>query len=819
MEQDLKALDDILELIKKFTDKNPIKKYKINYNRIREKINQLKTLENVDKETKERSIYDILKKIRFIIRREFHPKIFFIVGGHGGIIIEDVGFCEFDFPEYAINRLIEKMNLAIETNMPYNIEIAMSCLEWLKNRHPKKISEFLRLFKKGRFEIINPTYTQPYNLIIGPESNIKQYEYGLRVLKELELDCNIFYCSESSLHPQIPQILKGFNIKFGSLRTRLLGQNPTSNSGYIDWIGLDDTKISTITDQTSVFNGEYWHGTFFREIPSLLFQSVARPFMKHIIYSSIEDFIMPQSHQKEIWRISKFSNIFGEFLLCSDFFEKIEKDGEFKFNRDQFSIGDYIFIPGDLFLNNKICESSLISAEVVNCVLGLFNENSNDSFFNELWKKLLLTQAHDNYAVPFITSGAYSAQQLSNEEYNKLKLNNEIISISDLSLRLQEEIQNKCKSFIEKNLHKLTTFLEKDPNISNKIIKNLIIFNPMPFSRRDIFAIELKLDNPADISLISEKSIEFQYQNSILKFIPEVPPVGYKIYSIIKKESKPSKSQTFFYDLEILKDNKTIEVKFLNKKIFELTFKSNYDYILSIEDHFKTNIEDFYLIKGKIENNEFLIKIAQYENVNRLEFSLISNSLRQIILNPTIKIEKSFINYPFGIEETKRSNIQTLDFLWLKGKREGILYMQKNSQKFIINRDNFKIRNLISTRGEFRFAIVITGENDTNSILNYVNSFNFKLLGIETNFNYNINTKSRSFLSIEPQISFINLWRRKNNSFLRIFNPINEENRIELNGPLIKNPLKEVNLNYKEIQSIPDHQIEIKPWKIKTIKI
>ncbi|GAH07619.1 unnamed protein product, partial [marine sediment metagenome] len=160
---------------------------------------------------------------------------YYIFGGHGGVIINNIGFCEFDSPEFAMKRLIERMKLAIKTRMPYNIEVALCCFEWLKNQYPNKISEFIKRFKQGRFEIINPSYSQPYNLIIGEESNIKQFEYGLKVLNELGLDCRIYYCSEVSLHPQIPQILKGFNIDFCSLRTRLLGTCPSTNSGKISF--------------------------------------------------------------------------------------------------------------------------------------------------------------------------------------------------------------------------------------------------------------------------------------------------------------------------------------------------------------------------------------------------------------------------------------------------------------------------------------------------------------------------------------------------------------------------------------------------------
>jgi len=376
--EDIRALDAIIDLVEEFVEKNIIRKKKANFKKIREKFNNLK---NTEEEKQLKLFQNILTKLFSIIKRDVLPNTYFIIGGHGGIIINDIGFCEFDSPSLAIEDLLKKMQLAIETNMPYNIEIATSCLEWLDKNYPNKIKEFLSIFKRGRFEIINPSYSQPYNLLIGPESNIKQFEYGLNILKRLGLSSNIFYCSESSIHPQIPQILKGFGLKYGSLRTRIFGVNPTSNSAYINWIGLDNTTIDSMIDQSGLFNGEYWHGTFFKELPNLLFQAVARPFMEYIIYSNLEDFRNPQSYQKEIWRVSKYSEIFGKFLLCSEFFKIIKKDGEYKYQRDEFLLGDFLFKVPELYLQNKNSEIILLSAEIINYILGIFENNTNDYIF------------------------------------------------------------------------------------------------------------------------------------------------------------------------------------------------------------------------------------------------------------------------------------------------------------------------------------------------------------------------------------------------------------------------------------------------------
>jgi len=796
--EDIRALDAIIDLVEEFVEKNIIRKKKANFKKIREKFNNLK---NTEEEKQLKLFQNILTKLFSIIKRDVLPNTYFIIGGHGGIIINDIGFCEFDSPSLAIEDLLKKMQLAIETNMPYNIEIATSCLEWLDKNYPNKIKEFLSIFKRGRFEIINPSYSQPYNLLIGPESNIKQFEYGLNILKRLGLSSNIFYCSESSIHPQIPQILKGFGLKYGSLRTRIFGVNPTSNSAYINWIGLDNTTIDSMIDQSGLFNGEYWHGTFFKELPNLLFQAVARPFMEYIIYSNLEDFRNPQSYQKEIWRVSKYSEIFGKFLLCSEFFKIIKKDGEYKYQRDEFLLGDFLFKVPELYLQNKNSEIILLSAEIINYILGIFENNTNDIFFEDLWKKLLISQSHDCYAVPYIRPGDYTQIQLSNEEFEKLEKNQSNNTISDLSIQINQEIQEKCQNFINKSLSHIVNELGQIKDGFEQLSKRFLVFNPTPYTRYDTISI-------------------YSNQDLILKTIEKIPGFGYKILSFPEEHKQETKKElTFFYKIEILNDLKTIQIKFNKKKVFELKFNTKQSYELYLKAQFKDSIEERIKIIGKSKNQAFKIEIVQYRDINRLEFSIDSGSLQEIIIIPLFEIKKSIINYPFGIEETRRSKIQTLDFMWLKGSNKGIIYIQKNSQRFKINRNNFEIRNIISKKGKYEFAISIMDENDSISPLFYVNSYYYKFFGIEIKKNLHFTNNVDKFLSIEPPISVINLWRRENGSFLRLFNPSNKQRIIKITGKLVKDQLKNINFNYNIISSFDSHNIEIGPWKIRTLKL
>ena len=781
--EDILALEKVINLIKEFSEKNIIRKKQINFSKLLDKVASLKSQN--DKEIKEKTFNRVLQKLKTIIQQDLHIPIFFLVGAHGGVIIEDHGFCEFDSPEYALSTLIKRMELAITTNMPYNLEIATCCLEWLKLQSPILVSRFLELFSQGKFEIINPSYAQPYNLIISPESNIKHFEYGLKILKDLNLPCNIYYCSESSIHPQIPQILKGFDIKYGSLRTRLLGVNPTSNSVVISWIGLDNTSIEALIDQSGVFNGEFWHGTFFKELPNLLFQAVGRHFMEYILYSCIEDFMNELPLKEEVWRVSNYSDLIGKFLLCSDAFQMINKEGEYKFSRDQFLIGDYAVLTSELLLQNRNAEICLISAEYVNVISGLYNEKSNDSFFEELWKKLLVAQAHDSFVVPFIKTGDYSRTQLPKEEIDKLNLRDGGITISDLSIKIFSEIQTKCKAYIRNFFEEMT----KSPEKSKEYF---VAFNPTPFSRRDVVMIE----------------------DSDQKFITEVPGFGYirKLLSDIKSDIASS----FLFEISILKDQKTIQVKFINDIVYEMQFKSKIPYKLEVNQKRSNNVEEFIEIIGNEESSKFKLTITQYNGINRLEFILDASLSSEIIIVPKIQIKNAFINYPFGIEKTSRTKIQSLDFLWLKGSEQGLIYIQKNSQKFVINQETFQFSNLIPGKGRYEFCISMI-ENEPP--LFFVKTYYFRLLGCKFDKITNFDNLNSSFLSLNPPLPVVNLWSREIGTYIRLFNPSNENIHLKLKGELIKNQIREINFNFKEIALKINNTIEIGPWKIKTLKL
>jgi len=805
--EDREAVTALVDLIGDFFDKISINTRRFNTKRLKNKILKL---ENYPQ------FINFLNKIKLKVKKEIIPKIYFFFGGHGGIIINNIGFCEFDSPQFALKSLIDKMELAIKTEMPFNIEVAISCLIWLKNNQPKEYKQFQELYHKGRFEIINPSYSQPYNLIIGEESNIKQLEFGLKTLKELGLKCNTYYASESSMHPQIPQLLKSFGIHYCSLRTRLLGINPTTPSGHIVWRGLDNSSIQTITDQSGVFNGELWHGRFFKEIPHMLFQAVSRPFFQSIIYSSIEDFVMDIPLNEEIWRVSKYLDIIGIFVTFSDLINKIELDGEYKFNRDSFYLGENVFILSELFLNNKKCEKLLLTAERVNSIISLYQKTTKDDILDNLWKRLLETQAHDNYAVPFIRNGDYSEVQLSPEVYNSLELNKNKVQISRLSLDIQKSIQEDCKRYIVEDLRKLAeSFINDKPG--NQI--HFLIFNSSISDRENIVKIEVSSELNEKYYLINakEEKVPFEKNHKKVKFIAKVPSLGITVYTLIKSKNSEDYdfSKKFLFDISISSEKDSLEIDFNGQSFCELKFDQNQELIFGKLKIQEDLIQKYYIVEGYLNGKRFDFEIQQNRNSNRLKINLNSVGLDEIVVKPKFSPTHSYINYPFGIEETKRNSFQSMDFVWLKGNDFGLLFIQIGSQKFMIDRDTFTLKNKLPGDGVFKFFLYPTKEDSFGKISEYVENCFFKFYGVEFKGILNTLELSNSYLRISPSLRLINLWIRNSRQYMRIFNPTIEKINFKSNGLLCSGEIKELDLNLEQKQG----NRRVKPWEIKTFEL
>lgn len=112
----------------------------------------------------------------------------------------------------------------------------------------EEIRRYLRNYR-GRFGIGTCTYGQPLSVFVNEESNIRQIGFALAADRD-HFGCapNVYLMSEHAMHSQMPQILNGFGFAGAIMRTHYMmyGYNPTFDAAIGWWIGLDNSRISTI---------------------------------------------------------------------------------------------------------------------------------------------------------------------------------------------------------------------------------------------------------------------------------------------------------------------------------------------------------------------------------------------------------------------------------------------------------------------------------------------------------------------------------------------------------------------------------------------
>lgn len=88
-------------------------------------------------------------------------------------------------------------------------------LELLAERSPMIFKEMCDLVKEGACTFYNGTYSQPHLPILSSEANYRQFEYDIKVYRELCDSRVLTYAhQETSVHEQLPQLLDAFGIRF-----------------------------------------------------------------------------------------------------------------------------------------------------------------------------------------------------------------------------------------------------------------------------------------------------------------------------------------------------------------------------------------------------------------------------------------------------------------------------------------------------------------------------------------------------------------------------------------------------------------------------
>ncbi|MGY4537617.1 alpha-mannosidase [Mucilaginibacter sp. UYNi724] len=437
---------------------------------------------------------------------------YYIDGYHGGIWGH--------YPDWNTRFMAD----LLKSNPNWKINIELEPETWARAQaiDPAAFADFKALFAdqslNGRIEYVNPAYAQSYNYNISGESIIRQFSYGISLVKK-HFPTAVFssYSSEEPCFTSaLPQILKSFGFKYASLKNpnTCWGGYTRSHAGeLVNWIGPDGSSIIT----SPRYEGEKlaprstWQTIAWNNSPQYINAAFAAG-MPHPVGMTLQD---------AGWKNGPFigkgikNGITSIYTTWRNYFDNIAKNDarqDWKLSQEDIQVS---LVWGSQVMQQiaqqvRVSENKLIEAEKIASIAKIYaGYKWPQAKLDSAWRTLLLSQHHDCWIVPYNgKKGDTWADKVVDWTANTTRICDSIIN------NAQALINNKTSSGNYFTVYNTTgidrdevVFIEAPKGID---IKQLSIFN------------STGLQMPAQLD--SDKTKLF--------FKAQVPAMGYAVYQL-----------------------------------------------------------------------------------------------------------------------------------------------------------------------------------------------------------------------------------------------------------------------------------------------
>lgn len=464
----------------------------------------------------------------------YAQKPYFVDGYHGGVYGH--------YPMWVTQFMVDK--LAAHPEWKLGLEIEPETWDTVKRNEPTAYAQFSNIVRDKRIEFTNPTYAQPYCYNISGESIIRQFEYGMRKMREHfpDVTYTTYAVEEPCFTSSLPQILKQFGFKYAVLKcpNTCWGGYTTGYGGeLVNWIGPEGTSILTVPRYASedLEENSTWQTTAWNNSTAFI----------QAAYQQGIDNPVGMCYQDAGWKngpwlgSGKHIKNNSTYVTWTGYIEDIssrQTDDSWHFSQEDVLVN---LMWGSQALQRiaqdvRKSENNRVMAEKISAMAYLDNNYqplADDE--DEAWRTLMMAQHHDSWIVPY---NRLDQQQTWEQA---------VRSWTNTTDRLSEKIiQEAVSSYI------------KGTSKKGKDLGYVRIFNTVAAKRSAVVRVKLPATwTQRDVTLHDRKGEELacvieEKDNALwIVFKPNVATLGYVTYAL-RKNSQPvnKKVQQVRFDAE-----------------------------------------------------------------------------------------------------------------------------------------------------------------------------------------------------------------------------------------------------------------------------
>lgn len=705
-------------------------------------------------------------KILYDIRRNLAPlEIFLIESPHNGVLYDDIGFSEFGFPEWSAQFLNDLISLVEKRNYKFNYECEARSILHSATRLPKTTEKLKKLWSEEKVELVNGTYAQPYPLLYSLESNLRQFEYGLEIFKNVfGKKPEVYQQQEFGFTPQTPQILVKMGMKYAVHRCFLQGDTPIMKPGLFRWKSHDGSRVIALSSDR--IKTELTGNNFFIEWPDFVSKALEMN-LEQAVFTNFSDFGSNPYFREECARIAYYAPVLGEYLTFSEIFKRLRDFNSEKTTRmDEYFIKPFPLEGPEGYPNERAgshmkvlqntfrCEHLLLSAEAINAFTNVFYNESSEEL-GDSFKKLMGYESHCVYGVGNSRSYTLLSHYTIPYEGQITELTYEDRGGADLL-----DAENHAKTVTENKMSIIANSITKQS--TNKEIVTGVIFNPLPYSYTKVIEIPYKRNEGIIVKNSLGQILPIQRGGDKLLFQIELPPLGIESFSTSKEDiyggiGYTSKVKTSYSSSSILIENENLIVEidkstgcvrqiYAKDQNYALLKGKGIDFTVGSSSDAKTiPIEIKVLeegpIRAKVITKGILLKsemiaggfhmIVSLEADSKLvTFELHFDALKPIIGVPWLetlrvrfntnldnpKVYRAYLNV---VEKTEKNLYNSPYFTMLSDKEKRICFLNDGPQFYILGNNSleFVLTGEQDCTRDFRWAIYLGEDHPVKASL------------------------------------------------------------------------------------------------------